>query len=74
MNNAGHIENSYYRSLTRKMISIIIIVSFAPLVLIGGIILSQFDKSYHVKTYAHLETLVQQHKQNIDTFLKLILS
>ncbi|MDO9566014.1 MAG: ATP-binding protein [Candidatus Desulfaltia sp.] len=74
MSNGRHIENSYYRSLTRKMISIIIIVSFTPLVLIGGIILSQFDKSYHEKTYAHLGTLVQQHKQNIDTFLNEKLS
>ncbi|MDI6687013.1 MAG: ATP-binding protein [Desulfobacterales bacterium] len=74
MNNARHIESSYYRSLTRKMISIIIIVSFMPMVLIGGIILSQFDKSYHEKTYAHLGTLVQQHKQNIDTFLNEKLS
>jgi len=74
MKNSRHTKNPYYRSLTRKMISIIIIVSFTPLVLIGSIILSQFDKSYHVKTYAHLEALVQQHKQNIDTFLNEKLS
>lgn len=69
MSNGKHIENPYYRSLTRKMISIVIIVSFMPMVLIGGIILNQFNKSYHEKTYAHLGALVQQHKQSIDTFL-----
>lgn len=69
MSNGTHHESSYYKSLTRKMISIIIIVSFLPLVLVGGIILNQFNKSYREKTYAHLGALVQQHKHNIDTFL-----
>ena len=69
MSNGKHHESSYYKSLTRKMISIIIIVSFLPLVLVGGIILNQFNKSYREKTRAHLGALVQQHKQNIDTFL-----
>ena len=69
MSNSRHHESSYYKSLTRKMIFIIIIVSFLPMVLVGGIILNQFSKSYREKTHAHLGALVQQHKQNIDTFL-----
>ena len=69
MSNGKHLGSSYYKSLTRKMISIIIIVSFLPLVLVGGIILNQFNKSYREKTHAHLGALVQQHKQNIDNFL-----
>ena len=69
MNNGKHIESSYYKSLTRKMISIIIIVSIMPMVLIGGIILHQFNKSCREKTSACLGALVQQHKQNIDAFL-----
>ncbi|MFV9645290.1 MAG: sensor histidine kinase [Desulfobacterales bacterium] len=69
MSNGKRHESSYYKSLTRKMISVIIIVSFLPLVLVGGIILNQFNKSYREKTYAHLGALVQQHKHNIDTFI-----
>ena len=69
MSNGKHLDNSYYKSLTRKMISIVIIVSFMPMILVGGIILNQFNKSYREKTYAHLGALVQQHKQNIDSFL-----
>lgn len=63
------IENSYYRSLARKMISIIIIVSLMPMVLIGGIILNQFNESCREKTHALLAVVVEQHKYNIDTFL-----
>jgi two-component system NtrC family sensor kinase len=40
------------------------------MILVSGIILYQFQTSYHEKVYAHLETLVKKHKQNIDSFLK----
>jgi two-component system NtrC family sensor kinase len=56
------------------MILIVIIVSFTPMLLVGGVIYSHFDKSYHEKAYAHLEVLVKKHKQNIDAFLKEKLS
>ncbi len=69
MSDGKQIQSSYYKSLTRKMISIIIIVSFTPIILIGSIILNQFNKSCREKTHALLAVLVQQHKQNIDTFL-----
>ena len=36
----------------------------------SGIILDQFQAAYRVKIHAHLEELVQKHKQNIDGFLK----
>jgi two-component system NtrC family sensor kinase len=59
----------YYQSLSRNMILSAIIVSFAPMLLVIGILLYQFQASYYEKTYAHLNELVQKHKQNIDTFL-----
>jgi two-component system, NtrC family, sensor kinase len=62
-------DGSYYRSLARNMVLIIIIVSFTPMILVSGIILYQFRNSYNEKVHAHLETLVKKHKQNIDTFL-----
>ncbi|MBW1981247.1 MAG: hypothetical protein JRJ12_08485 [Deltaproteobacteria bacterium] len=46
-----------------------IAVSFAPLILIGGAVLYQFDVSYHEKIMAHLEEVVRKHMQSIDAFL-----
>ena len=60
----------YYRSLMRNMVITVILVSFAPLILVSGIILDRFQTAYREKIHAHLEELVQKHKQNIDGFLK----
>lgn len=69
MTSGNHQKDPYYKSLTRKMILTVIIVSFTPLILVSGAILFQFHVSYHEKVAAHLEELVQKHKQNIDYFL-----
>ncbi|MEA1947829.1 MAG: ATP-binding protein [Thermodesulfobacteriota bacterium] len=69
MNPGSHKKDPYYKSLTRKMILTVIIVSFTPMILVSGAILYQFHVSYHEKVAAHLEELVQKHKQNIDYFL-----
>ena len=69
-NETRHVGSAYYRSLKRNMLLIVIIVSFTPMILVSGIILYQFHRSYHEKVHAHLEELVQKHKQNIDSFLK----
>ncbi|MEJ2658094.1 MAG: ATP-binding protein [Desulfobacterales bacterium] len=63
-------KSDYYRSLTRKMILTVMIVSFTPLILVGSIILYRFHVSYHEKVEAHLQELVLKHKQTIDNFLK----
>lgn len=60
---------TFYRHLSRNMILTMILVSFTPMILVIGVLLVQFHSSYHEKTYAHLEELVQKHKQNIDSFL-----
>lgn len=62
--------NHYYRSLTRNMVITIIMVSFVPMLMVTGMIFYQFRQSYHEKVYAHLEELVRNHKQNIDSFLR----
>jgi two-component system NtrC family sensor kinase len=51
------------------MVFTVIIVSFTPMILVGGAILYQFHVSYHEKVLAHLGVLVKKHKQNIDFFL-----
>lgn len=62
-------DKRYYRQLTRKMLTTVVIVSFFPMIFVGGIILYQFQKSYSEKVIANLENLVNRHRQAIDTFL-----
>jgi two-component system NtrC family sensor kinase len=62
-------DRRYYQSLTRKMAMIMILVSFAPLLLISGIVGHRFETSYREKVLAHLIELVQKHQQNINIFL-----
>ncbi|MBN1104710.1 MAG: two-component sensor histidine kinase, partial [Deltaproteobacteria bacterium] len=62
-------NSSYYSSLTRNLILVVLVVSFTPLILVSGIILYEFEKSYQEKVYAHLAELVEKHRQNIDSFL-----
>ncbi|MFH1984272.1 MAG: ATP-binding protein [Pseudomonadota bacterium] len=62
-------NRNYYRSLIRKMVTIVILVSLTPLFLVGGIIFDQFQGIYQTKVYAHLEELVAKHRQAIDSFL-----
>jgi two-component system, NtrC family, sensor kinase len=71
MDGSGHpsTSNSYYRSLTRNMVLIILVVSVTPLILISGTIGYYFDVSYHAKVLEHLQVLIKKHKQNIDNFL-----
>ncbi len=69
MNNENRLKNHYYKSLTRRMLFIVIFVSFAPLIMVSGIILNQFSVSYNEKLNAHLGELVLKHRQNIDGFL-----
>ena len=64
----------FYHLLTRKILFTIIIVSFTPMIMVTSIILYRFQMSSREKVHAHLEELVQKHKQNIDNFLKERLS
>lgn len=59
----------FYRSLARRMVLALILVSFTPLILISAVIGYHFHTSYQGKVLAHLEELVQKHKQSIDSFL-----
>ncbi|QTA83025.1 Two component system sensor histidine kinase, double cache domain-containing [Desulfonema limicola] len=69
MSKINRLETSYYKSLTRKMAFILILVSFTPMILVSGFILNQFQFSYREKIHAHLKEIVLKHKQNIDRFL-----
>lgn len=62
-------QTDFYKSLTRNIMLIVILVSLTPLVLISGIVGYEFHTSYQEKVFAHLRELVQKHRQNIDVFL-----
>jgi two-component system, NtrC family, sensor kinase len=62
-------DQSYYRSLTRNMVSTIILVSVLPLIVISGITRHYFQVSYREKAQNHLKALVASHRQNVDNFL-----
>ncbi len=62
-------DKPYYRSMTKYLMPTVIIVSFAPMILVSLVILHQFQSSYNEKVQAHLKELVLKHKQNIDSFL-----
>ena len=62
-------EAAYYRSITRNIIMIILVVSLTPMFLVSGIILYQYQDSHREKIFDHLGELVEKHKQNIDGFL-----
>jgi two-component system, NtrC family, sensor kinase len=59
----------YYRALMRNMMLIVILVSFAPLLLISALNGYRFETSYREKVTAHLMEVVQKHRQGITMFL-----
>ncbi|WP_432734979.1 sensor histidine kinase [Maridesulfovibrio sp. FT414] len=64
------IENrTPYDKLSRKIALIVITVSIAPLILVGGLIFDQFRSIYRSKVYAHLAEVVDKHKDNVNNFL-----
>jgi len=69
MNDTGGQTDNYYKSLTRRIVLIIVVVSIIPLVLISGTIRYYFQVSYQEKVLDHLKVLIKKHRQNIDTFL-----
>ena len=59
----------YYQGLARSMMVTIILVSFAPLLLITLIAGYQYSVAYREKVVAHMRELVLKHGQNIDSYL-----
>jgi two-component system, NtrC family, sensor kinase len=70
MNISEKTTDSYYRSLTRNIILIIVGVSVVPLILITLTIRHFSQTSYQDKVIEHLQVLNKKHKQNIDSFLR----
>ncbi len=73
-NDSDSHDAAYYKSLTRNMVIIMILVSTIPLILITGILRQYFYVSYKEKAIDHLKVLVKKHQQNIDRFLTIKLA
>lgn len=52
------------------MMIVMVIVSFAPLLLVSGIVGYEFHTSYQDKVLAYLKELVRNQRENIDVFLQ----
>ena len=63
-------DEAYYHNLTRNLIVKMIIASFTPLILITFITSYKYNNAYKSKVIAHIQELVEKHKQNIDNFLQ----
>ncbi len=63
-------DTEHYKSISRRVAMIVIVVSMAPLILVTGIILYRFNTFSHEMVHAHLEEIVLKHKHNIDFFLQ----
>ena len=62
-------RNVFYQELSRKIMVLILVVSFFPMTLTTGVLFYRFNLTYTEKIQAHISELVQKHAQNIDTFL-----
>jgi len=58
-----------YAGLRFRMAIIVVMVSLAPMALVSGIILYQFNIFSNEMVHAHLGEVVLKHRQNIDYFL-----
>lgn len=63
-------DATYYQGLVKSMMFTIILVSFAPLLIIVFIAGYQYSVVYEEKVEAHLRELVLKHDQSVDTFLE----
>ena len=57
------------KSFVPRIVLIVAVVSFTPMLLVSGLVLNQFGKSHEEKIFAHLIEMVHRHAQDIDNFL-----
>jgi two-component system NtrC family sensor kinase len=69
MENAKINTPSYYLQLKRHFVKILLLASFIPLILIGGISYYYFNVTLKNNSLYYLESLVRDHKNQIDGFL-----
>ena len=55
--------------LRSRVALVVVVISLAPMLLVSGVTLFQFDSFANQMVHAHLEELVLKHRQTIDDFL-----
>ena len=70
MRKKEQIYKTSHQKLARRMFTIIILVSFMPLVLVTGIVIERFQAAYKVTVHEHLRTLVDKHAGVIGDFME----
>jgi two-component system NtrC family sensor kinase len=70
MSNKARSHKTNHQKLARRMFTIIILVSFMPLILVTGIVIERFQSAYKTAVHEHLRLLVDKHAGVIDDFLK----
>ena len=63
-------SDKYYRSLMKSMVLIGVLMPLMPMILVGGILLYQFQVSYKKEVQANLKEVVHKGTKGIDHFLK----
>ena len=63
-------KTSLYRNLQRKIILIVLVVSLAPLILLGGTIYYQFARMYKDKIEEQIRYRAKAQAEAVDLFLK----
>lgn len=56
-------------ALSKRISLLIILVSLAPLIVVGGVFAHLFHSAYREKTIAHLEQLISKHAEIVDSHL-----
>jgi len=59
----------YYKHIKKRILISVIVAGVAPLLIITGILLFNFQKSYERRLWSHLELLIKMHSEYIDSFL-----
>jgi len=59
----------YYKHIKKRILISVIVAGVAPLLIITGILLVNFQKSYERRLWSHLELLIKMHSEYIDSFL-----
>ncbi len=67
-------ERRYFKSLTKKMALIVILVSLTPLTLITGLMGYYFETYYREKILENLQESLKRHQQHINWYLDKTLS
>jgi two-component system NtrC family sensor kinase len=70
MTNKTRSHKTNHQKLARRMFTIIILVSFMPLILVTGIVIERFQSAYKTAVHEYLRLLVDKHAGVIDDFLK----